>query len=130
MKELFVDGFTIGGNPSRKGGGFVIYNPDIKDYLVENFTKYRYTNNEAEVSSLVRALEIIDDNGVIYTDSFIAICWLRRGAAKARPDLNNLIKTGKALQRNKNIQIIQIPREQNLAGIYIEDNKLEGKKFY
>jgi len=130
MNKLFVDGYTIGSNPSRVGGGFVICDEDSKVIEQKKIIKPYYTNNEAEISGLVKSLELIDDLGTIYTDSFIACCWLRGGRAKARPDLNGLIKTGHALQKKKDIKIIQINRAQNLAGIYIENCQLEGKKFY
>lgn len=130
MKTLYVDGYTIGHNPSRTGGGFVISNPEIQSILVEKYAQFNFTNNEAEVRGLARAIEMVDEGGIVYTDSYVACCWVRKGKAKARPDLNELCKSANELQKIKNVKIKQIPRERNLAGIYIENQQLEGKKFY
>ena len=57
--KYYTDGFLNGrGNPCKRGGGYTI--ADEKGVVVEHeqITSSSLTNNEAEVTGIVRALEI------------------------------------------------------------------------
>lgn len=122
MKILYVDGFTIGSNPSQKGGGFVITDDlgfvlEIKEYVKTNFT-----NNEAELRGIHRALELASVLDTVYTDSQVSIWWIRKGKCKARPDLSEIANEARTFLEEKNLKLVLVGRDLNKAGIYIENN--------
>lgn len=118
--KIYCDGFCKGGNPSKIGGGCVVFNGE---YHKKEVFKGNFTNNEAELLGILEAAKIAEDGDEIYTDSFCASCWVVKGKSKVRPDLNFLMKEAKELLQTKDLKLFQIPREENLAGIYIENNK-------
>lgn len=122
--ELFVDGYTIGRNPSKIGGGFSIF--DKQDNLLEEVEvkKYWMTNNEAELLGMTRALELATTNSIIYTDSRNTMAWVKSGRPKARMDLQPIALKARRLIEEKNITVCWVPREMNLAGIYLENRGL------
>ena len=69
---------------------------------------------------VIRAVELIDSEGIIYTDSQVIAHWVRRGQARSRPDLNEVICKCKEQIEKKRVKIKFVPRNDNLAGIYNE----------
>lgn len=122
MKKLYVDGFTIGKNPSEIGGGFVITNE--QGSVVEKFdcVKTNFTNNEAELLGIRRALELATIMGTVYTDSSCGLFWTRKGKCKARPDLNEIAKQARTFLEEKSLKLVLVKRNLNKAGIFIENN--------
>jgi len=121
--HLYVDGYTIGANPSKVGGGYVVMD-ERKNVLWEGkCLKPNFTNNEAELIAIMRATELAHQNDTIFTDSHCAWCWVIGGHCKARRDLNKYAAQSQCNMYDKNLTIKQIPREINLAGIYLEDKK-------
>lgn len=121
MKTLYTDCFVLGKNPSDKGGGYLICNETCIEIERKTVLKNGFTNNEGELLGVLRASELIDSGGTIYTDSRNTIAWVRSGKSKARPDLNDIMKQTKDNIRIKNIILEWKPREENLAGILVED---------
>lgn len=123
-REMFVDGYTIGRNPSKVGGGFSVFDGDNNLIEEVEVKKYWMTNNEAELLGMTRALELATNNSIIYTDSQNTIAWVKSGRPKARMDLQPIASKAKKLAEKKNITIRWVPREENLAGIYLENKGL------
>jgi ribonuclease HI len=117
MKILYSDGFNIGGNPSKIGGGYTITDELGEVVAQSQILKVGFTNNEGELLGVLGALELIDNFGEVYTDSTNTIAWVKKGKAKARPDLNQECAKAKYLIEKKKIKLIWINREENLAGI-------------
>ncbi len=115
-----TDGFTIGGNPGKVGGGYTIV--DETDTLVEHVAveKAGMTNNEAELLGVLAALRVSSGGDKIVTDSRNTMAWVKSGNPKARPDLKPLCVEAKELAESKRVTIEWQPRAANLAGIYNE----------
>ena len=73
---------------------------------------------------MVAAVELADDDSTVVTDSKIALKWVSGGRCKARPDLSDVALECKRLVKEKRIKIRFRPREENLAGIYNEKNRV------
>lgn len=120
MKILYTDCFVIGKNPSDFGGGYLIC--DENNNIIEKVTieKRGFTNNEGELLGVLRASELVDSGGVIFTDSNNTIAWVKNGKSKARPDLEEIIKRTKDNITLKGIILSWTPREENLAGVIVD----------
>ena len=127
--EIFIDG-AARGNPGESGIGVLIRitqenNREIKKYLG---TK---TNNQAEYTALITALEsaqdLKDKEIKIFTDSMLVANQINGLWKVKHPEIIPLNKTAKELLKNyKNISIQHIPREQNseadrLANLAIDE---------
>lgn len=120
--KYYVDGFTIKSNPSIYGGGFSVIDQHNSYCQVHFVKKDNFTNNEAEILALNFICKECEESSEIFTDSMNSIYWSRNGKSKARPDLNNLLTELKKIILNKKLIITFVPRENNLAGIYNEEN--------
>ena len=118
----YSDCFMRGSNPSEVGGGYTVLNEHNELIEEKRIYKQGFTNNEGELLGVVRALELARDKDEVYTDSQCIYYWLKNGKSKSRPDLLEMIKRGHQLSYEKDIKIVWIPREENLAGIYNENN--------
>jgi ribonuclease HI len=116
----YTDGFTIGGNPGKVGGGYTIV--DERNNLIEHVTieKPGVTNNETELLGVLAALKLCSHGDKIITDSENTRAWIKSGKPKARPDLKPLCAEAKELAERKQVTIEWQSRAQNLAGIYNE----------
>lgn len=118
--KIHTDGYTIGKNPSNKGGGYVLTDENGTKLHREHILQGRFTNNEAELLGIHKASQLASKDDEIYTDSFTALSWVKRGKCKARPDLSSKAKEANENIKFKQLKVIQIPREENQAGNYIE----------
>lgn len=119
---IHADGFVIGPNPSKIGGGYTLV--DGKGNLIHRREiKYLevFTNNDGELRGLVHAIIIAKHYDVVVTDSRTVYWWVMKGRAKARPDLNEICKIGNQAMHLKKVEVRWVPREQNLAGIYNDE---------
>lgn len=94
----------------------------------ETIYKYGFTNNEGELLGVQKALEIAQERDVVSTDSKVVMSWVRSGNPKARPDLKYISQQCKRLVVQKNIRLIWEGRENNLAGIYNEEQQLKHRR--
>ncbi len=122
-RVYYVDGYTMGFNPSNRGGGYTI--SDERGNLVEtkNFERSYFTNNDGEILGLVRALDICNEGDEIITDSRVAEIWVKSRKSKARPDLLPIIIEGNRLMVEKQVSIRWTSRERNLAGLYNDTHR-------
>jgi ribonuclease HI len=110
----YTDG-ACSGNPGPAGSGVVLVSPDGKmhegrEYLGEA------TNNVAELTAILRALEWIPDSArsiVVHTDSQYAIGVLQKGwKAKANSDL--VARTKRSVQE-RGARLVYVPGHQGVA---------------
>jgi len=83
------------------------------------------TNNRGEICAIVEALKTASNNNEaynIYSDSKIAVGWTMRGITRGSLDNDPYAKQAHDLLQKTNSFISWVPREINLAGIYLEDN--------
>jgi len=120
--KIYTDGYTIGKNPSQKGGGYVLTTELGERLHREHILQENFTNNEAELLGINKASQFASMGDEIVTDSQVAKDWAKNGFCKARPDLSPRAKEAKENIIFKKLTVTQVPREQNQAGIYIENN--------
>lgn len=122
--KYFTDGYTLGSNPSH-GGGYTIV--DETGSLIESkvINKEGFTNNEAEILGIEKALELCKAGDTISTDSMNSLSWVFGGKSKARPDLNDRLHYLMLRMIELNINLCWERRDFNLAGLYNEKMKLD-----
>lgn len=122
MNIYYSDAYTIHTNPSEIGGGYVVTKGDeiIEEKVIH---KRGMTNNEMELIGVGVAVNKAENGSIVYTDSQNTFYWVRSGKPKARPDLAPLALSIHNLVKEKEITLKWIPREQNIAGIIIENRE-------
>jgi len=83
------------------------------------------TNNRGEICAIIEALKLAANNNEsynIYSDSTLAVGWTMRGITKASLDNDPYAKQAHDLLEKTNSLISWVPRDINLAGIYLEEN--------
>jgi len=125
IESLYSDGYTILKNPSDIGGGFIIIGTK-KLFYEERIEKVGLTNNEAELLGVYKALQLADKGAIVYTDSRNTMAWIKSGKPRARMDLQSICQEAKKLKKAKDITLEWVSRDDNDAGIYIEENGYEG----
>lgn len=110
----------MGQNPSKVGGGYVVMNEKQQLLAMIEIRKPYFTNNEAELLGVLKATELASEYDTIITDSMNTFYWVRKGKCKARPDLSPVAAEALSNILQKHLELIQEPRETNLAGNYVE----------
>lgn len=117
------DGFLKGRNSVTKKGGFTVFK-NGKLLIEQNISGDKiFTNNEAELLGCWYACKCAEPNSEVVTDSMNTIAWVKRGASKARPDLNPIMLECKKLIAEKKLDLYWRPRAENQAGNYNEFEK-------
>lgn len=122
MARIYSDGYTLIKNPSDIGGGFVVMN-ELKQLLAHfEINKKGMTNNEVELLGVLKATELAREYDTIITDSTNTLAWVLspKRKIKARPDLKPQADLAYSNILQKHLELIQEPRDTNLAGNYIE----------
>jgi ribonuclease HI len=123
--KYYSDGFILEHNPSKRGGGYTIFDEDDNKIETRCFLR-PMTNNEAELLGVVRALEIAKKGDMIVTDSQNTIRWIlsmrhkKLKKKRARKDLDDIKKKAYLLSTEKNISVVWEQRDTNLAGQFNE----------
>jgi ribonuclease HI len=129
--NFLIDGASRG-NPGPAGYGIAVYDPRwqkkdaLKGHLGTN------TNNFAEYSALIRALEYALEHGVthvkIFTDSELVVRQMK-GLYKIRS--KNIIplvaKAFSLVRRLESFEIRKIPREKNKAADLLANEAIDTK---
>ncbi len=129
--KIYSDGYCIGSNPSKTGGGYTVVDEDDKLLHHEQIEKEGLTNNETELLGCVEAMKRVEEGGIVSVDSQVVLCWItyakyipRKSAQKeekrGRKDLDDVKREGYTLMENKKIKLIFEPRDLNKAGHYNE----------
>ncbi|QDT59497.1 hypothetical protein SV7mr_20040 [Stieleria bergensis] len=122
-KTLHADGFLFKRNPSPTGGGWTVVDAHGKLIERQAILKRGLTCNEAELTAVYRAAQLVDEGGTVFTDSKLVCDWIETGRSKKRSDLNKLIRACKGLIEKKSVSLRFRSRKQNLAGIYNDRNR-------
>jgi len=127
--EIFIDG-AARGNPGESGIGVLIRGTELEDREITEYLGTT-TNNQAEYTALITALESAQDlknNQIkIFTDSLLVANQINGLWKVKHPEIIPLNKKAKKLFENyKDISIKYIPREQNrdadrLANLAIDE---------
>ena len=83
------------------------------------------TNNSGEFEAIIAAIKLTSRNGIIYSDSQLAVNMLTswyggKGMKKWKPHLREYVEIAREKLIKKKIKVYWIPREENLAGQFIE----------
>jgi ribonuclease HI len=78
------------------------------------------TNNEGELTAIIRAAGKIPRGALILSDSDLAVKWVQGKYRTKVERLKPLIYDATTAVTSKDIKVRWIPREENLAGHYIE----------
>jgi len=85
------------------------------------FQKDGITNNESEYLAIIQTLKIIDNKNIsIYSDSQLIVNQLNKKWKIKEKRLKILAEQVWSLSRDRNINFVWIPREQNIAGKILE----------
>lgn len=115
-----TDGFVDGKNGEAKSGGCTVFK---NGKLLERLTAQNdggFTNNEAELMGVLRALKYADDGDEIVTDSMNTLAWIGSRKPKARPDLKEQASEANTLLHLKKVNLYWASRNENQAGNYNE----------
>lgn len=126
--KYYSDGFTIAASPSKIGGGYRVLNDLNQLVSEETIYKYGFTNNEGELLGVEKALQIAQERDIVSTDSKVVMSWVRSGNPKARPDLKEVVQHCHKMVLEKNVRLLWEGRENNLAGIYNEEQQLKHRR--
>lgn len=132
--KYFIDGFTIKSNPSLKGG-LTISTEDgniVSQYFVMSRDGSLITNNYTEFLALYKTLEMCSQGDTIITDSQNSISWSKLHFPKKshRKDLKNLARKINIMISEKNINLVYIARDLNIAGLINEECEYLGWESY
>lgn len=117
MKTLYFDGYS-----NSRGAGFVV--TDHTGTLISESSIGKKTNNEAEYYGALKALEMIEPKGRVYTDSKLVEGQVMHNWKVKAFHLRSLVQGCKSLVKRKNIELIWIRRNKNLAGLVIEQGMI------
>lgn len=116
VDEIYCDGSGFNGLVSRIAYG-------NKNLMKQTIYREPFTNNEMEYQSLIHAIGIAKKWDIIYSDSQLIVFQVL-GQYKVHDKKLiplNILAT-KEINR-KHIKIMWIPREQNIAGKYLDKQK-------
>jgi len=120
MSIFYCDGYQIDGNPGTQGGATVVRLDDNKVYK-STYKRDKVTNNEVELDAAILAAVNAKKGDTIITDSKLVVLYGTRDKTRAKSKFPELKFRGKKLSKllkEKELNIIWEPRDNNLAGIY------------
>ena len=113
MKTLYFDGYS-----NSRNAGFVV--TDSIGNVISESGIGKKTNNEAEYYGALKALELVDHNGTVYTDSKLVEGQVMFNWKVKAFHLRSLVQGCRSLVKRKNVNLVWLRRNKNLAGIVIE----------
>lgn len=119
--KYFVDGFVMGANPSKLGGGFTIVDEANRFIMRRRLMRAGFTNNDGEILGIYFALKHAAAYDTISSDSKCAIWWAEAGRSKKRKDLSRMLTECRQMIQEKKITLVWEGRDDNLAGIFNEN---------
>jgi ribonuclease HI len=127
--EVFLDGGSRG-NPGPGALGVVIQDADGE--VVKEYSEFlgETTNNIAEYTAVIRALELADDLGAdevkIFGDSQLVVRQLTGVYKIKAPHILQLIKVVKENEKRfKSVEYVHIPREENVEADRLVNEELD-----
>lgn len=125
MIELYIDGGARGNHNSAIPNDAVIcILSSNRNILIYEHIGDR-TSNQAEYEALIKALDIIAQKSysdyIIYSDSQIVVNQFNKAWKCKNYRLQQLLNLAWKKSSNLNIKLKWIPRNENIAGQYIEN---------
>jgi len=114
MKVYYVDGSS-----SALGDQIAITDKDGNLILNKKFRK-KLTNNELEYEAILAALKIADAKDTIISDSKLCVEQIVGNFKIKKEHLKPYAEKAKTILEAKPVSIIWKPREENLAGHFLE----------
>lgn len=117
----YTDGSTYKNGQEGQDSSMIVLCPggyELREHLGN------FSINYAELMAIIKAFEICDLDCEIRSDSTIAVNWVlhKYKRSKANEYLKDKIEYAQKLYHIKGLSIKYIPRDQNLAGIRLEEN--------
>lgn len=117
--KLYADGAGWNGKTS----GFAVVNEN-NDLIIKKVFREENTNNEMEYAAVLYALEFASSPGdEILTDSQLVVGQVTKDWKVKAQHLLPFVLKAKKLVAEKKIKLTWVPREENLAGIFLESIK-------
>jgi len=134
--KVYIDGGSRG-NPGDAAIGVVVYNDKGEEIYRFGEKIGAKTNNVAEYSALIRALEHLvkmisnpDEKILIYSDSELLVKQINGIYKVKNKKLKTLYDKAKGLLKNfKNIEIKHIVREKNTVSDWIVNRVLDNREY-
>jgi len=134
--KIYIDGGSRG-NPGDAAIGVVVYNDKSEEIYRFGEKIGTKTNNVAEYSALIRALEHLkkmisntDEKILIYSDSELLVKQINGIYKVKNKKLKTLYDKAKSLLKNfKNIEIKHIVREKNTVSDWIVNRVLDNREY-
>jgi len=114
--RIFFDGSGWNG---RTSGFAVVFADSKKAPIIVRLSEKR-TNNEMEYAGLLEALTHAQSGDELFTDSQLLVGQVLGGWKVNAVHLRPLVEKAKALVPAKQVTLVWVPREQNLAGKIFE----------
>jgi ribonuclease HI len=119
----YTDGSTYKNGREGQDSSMIVLCPggfEIREHLGD------YSINYAELMAIIRAFEVCDLGSEIRSDSKICVGWVHKyKRTKSNAYLEDDIRYAQKLYHEKGLSLKHVPREDNLAGI-----RLDQKPFY
>ena len=123
-KELYSGCFTA---PKQ---GYLICDQNGKIF---NRAYIKGTTNELEYQGVVRAMELVEKGGTVYTDSKLVVKQVNSSKKVKSHNLKLWHQAARLLKRKKRVKIKRVSKEENKAGLIIKkeeeyyylENKIE-----
>jgi len=136
LLKVYIDGGSRG-NPGDAAIGVVVYNDKGEEIYRFGEKIGAKTNNVAEYSALIRALEHLvkmisnpDEKILIYSDSELLVKQINGIYKVKNKKLKTLYDKAKGLLKNfKNIEIKHIVREKNTVSDWIVNRVLDNREY-
>jgi len=115
--KIWIDGSGWNGRVSKY---CIVFNDGR---IIKRELEEERTNNEMEYMALLKALELCEEESIIYSDSRLVVEQVA-GRWKIRKEhLLRYALKARNLIREKRVELKWIPREENLAGNLLEQKK-------
>lgn len=116
----FSDAGTAGNGNFGHQKTIIVVTDSKGKVLIEEWVGDK-TNNEGELIGITRAARLAKPESTIYSDSQLAVNWITLKSPTKIERLKPIIYDAVVAVQTKKINLVWIPREQNLAGHYIEE---------
>jgi len=117
--------YTDGG--SYKKIGIILVTDIDGNILLKKTFQNELTNNELEYEAIIAGMELAQNNDVIYNDSKLCVEQINGDFKIRQKKLIPYSAKAKKIQKEKNLIIIWIPRDQNPSGKSLERIKRKYK---
>ena len=127
--KVFTDGASRG-NPGEAGVGIAIFDDDL---IIEQISIYlgKKTNNEAEYTAIVKALQKLDEMGIkrasFFSDSQLLVKQINGEYRVKAPTIKPLFEAVNFLLKGKEVDFNWIRRENNKIADSLANKAIDEK---